>query len=274
MQPSINTPQSYTLKDAIATTTTGTPPSYLEEVLTATLANKYPEIKHPTTHEELLALIDTQLAKCADTKAKLWGCELAAKKEVEAAEAKLQSKRAQACASIRHEKVCALYPKVLNSAVFDWRTSEGWPALSPFNLHQSELHFVMDGWVMSNRSWVDEDGRESNACFKYDDVFEAMKRKACKEAPSSDWRTYTRATLGCEFSGTIPTDVKTAIKTAEDTGVFDTILLLAETPDWSWGAKYFPSVKVDPIVIGWTGKDWHVIAVFDLSPLEDLALGL
>lgn len=74
----------------------------------------------------------------------------------------------------------------------------------------------------------------------------------------------------CGFNGTIPTVTKSKIRDALP--LFDRIFLLTEVNMWQVDTKSAPSLKVDPVVVGWHNLFpkylWYIDA-FDITPLEN-----
>lgn len=74
------------------------------------------------------------------------------------------------------------------------------------------------------------------------------------------------------FRGLIPPKIKKEIEKAKKYFFEGDLYLIAEVEPSAWNAKVSPIVK-DPIIIGmWHEKEAHLIAHFNTTPLEDLAV--
>jgi hypothetical protein len=215
----------------------------------------------------------SQLAKGKQILDQLWGCEVSMKSKVDAECTKLEVKQ-------RELQLDANYPQKLNMDVLKWRTPEGWPALGLFTTDEETLTFssTVSHDRHGNREPLYPKGRRGGMSYTnnhlcnpdmfgkyYEDVLDRVEKMAMKSS-------YERMGLACSFSGLIPMDVKAIINKAVATKLFDidNIFLLAETPKWS--TTKVKTIKIDPIVVGWDGKDLRVITVFDTTSLEELAL--
>jgi hypothetical protein len=77
-------------------------------------------------------------------------------------------------------------------------------------------------------------------------------------------RTESPKTIRATFAGLIPADVKREIQYAKGLGVFEEIFILAEVTDW----KVEVSRQGDPLVVGFDGRNFWLIATFDTTTLE------
>jgi len=229
-----------------------------------------PLIENILANQELRRT-QSQLAKGRLVFDQLWGCEVSMKSKVDAECTKLEVKQ-------RELQLDTNYPQKLNMDVLKWRTPEGWPALGLFATDKETLTFsstvtTVRGereplWPKGHRRGNPYANSHLSNQFGeyYEDVFDKVENVALKSI-------YERLELSCSFNGLIPMDVKAIINEAVATKFFNIhdIFLLSETPKWST-TNIRTVVNIDPIVVGWDGKDLRVITVFDTTSLEDLAL--
>lgn len=149
------------------------------------------------------------------------------------------------------------YP-VFNIECLSWRDRDGYPLLAVFDLDdpKSEIGVIRHTWrhvyySRVQRPWIDE----IDACF--DDVYEVLETMAKKTRKSIRLRTI--------FSGVIPQDVREEIAVMRDS--FTSIFIIAEVDEWDV-VKTAPIRRGDPLVIGYEGGKFFLIAAFDTTPLE------
>lgn len=102
---------------------------------------------------------------------------------------------------------------------------------------------------------------------KYGDVLDALATKVRSSRKEE-------VQLSCEFSGTIPADVKEKIIQAK-VDFKEHVYILAEPAEWS--LKETKAIDPDPLVVGYhedTPNVLWLIAKFDTTPIEDLVASL
>ena len=194
------------------------------------------------------------------------------------ARAKLQHTRDKLRKSITALEAVVL-PGVQSYKPFDlepltWRDTDGLPRLVVFGLNEAVFHY-------SEEVTVDDIGRiEDSAGFVpgylpanlqacYRDI-ERLVRKVARRYKST-------AVLEVTFTGIIPDDVKSKITDARY--IFgDEIYIVAEPSKMAIRKqppkrKPLPPLPIrngDPLVIGFDGKQYRLIAAFDLTSIEQL----
>ncbi|MBI4434027.1 hypothetical protein HY632_04590 [Candidatus Uhrbacteria bacterium] len=142
--------------------------------------------------------------------------------------------------------------------VLQWRNDAGLPVLAPFSVASPACTFVVQSLGNGNflRQFSPSLPMPLQSC--YDDVFAKL------EARRSRGRDIQ---CSVSFSGTIPADVRAIIMNAQRFRLND-IRILAEVDRWQIEERESSSLRVDPIVIGFDGNDFWLLATFDLTPLE------
>ncbi|HEU0080854.1 MAG TPA: hypothetical protein VFQ72_02425 [Candidatus Paceibacterota bacterium] len=160
-----------------------------------------------------------------------------------------------------------------------WRNKEGHPVIGLFALGSKDFRLMSKATVSNYRKdpsgngnwWRDQEFHDSvtpvvpaeiMACFN--DVIAALRDKAVKSIPwdYDSFRTQSAERwLSAEFEGAIPVEVKEKISTAQSSGRFKDIFIMAETK---------MKAGEDPLVVGWDGANCWLIASFATTPLERL----
>jgi hypothetical protein len=147
--------------------------------------------------------------------------------------------------------------------VLGWRNADGWPSLAPFSISSGLVQFQ----VRPPNTWNGENGmsrqvhpslpHDIRSC--YDDVFAALEKRRNL--------AQREITLSVRFTGAIPAEARDAIRKAQKH--FSSIFVLAEVDRWAIEEREIPALGVDPLVLGWNGACWFLIAAFDCTPLEE-----
>ena len=76
--------------------------------------------------------------------------------------------------------------------------------------------------------------------------------------------------ISARFEGIIPNEIRNIIRSAQSSGLFKEVFLLAEVPKWKKATRPTPQpiAQGDPLVIGWDGINFRLIAAFDTTPIE------
>ncbi len=172
--------------------------------------------------------------------------------------------------------LCAqLTPLPATLPIFDlscltWRDERGFPRLVPFAIDSNKVAF---GVKATRVRWTGELRTRSYTIPSlpsvlgnlYNDVNATLRgmRKAGKSIE-----------IAAVFGGAIPDNVRDLIQGAKD--VFEDLYIIAEVRDWKVTERNAPalrSVKGDPILIGFDGENYRMIAAFDVTSVEQIALG-
>lgn len=197
--------------------------------------------------------IQEQILLLMKSRRELFKVEQPTKKQLTVEINNLKAKRKEVQLLLRRD-----YP-VFSIECLSWRDRDGYPLLAVFDLNdpKSEIGVVRRGWAKNfwytrvQRPWVDEIDR----CFK--DVYELLETMARKARKSIRLRTI--------FSGVIPQAVRQEIAVMRDS--FTNIFIIAEVDKWDL-VKTATIRRGDPLVIGYEGGKFFLIAAFDTTPLE------
>lgn len=143
-----------------------------------------------------------------------------------------------------------------------WRNKQGFPRLAVFSLQSPnfELAAIGDYGYDGHHRWSQKVDpklpQEMRGCYK--DVLDKLSALA-KQA-----RKTTR--LRAQFAMLIPRAVKEEI--ARVRGEFKEIFVVAEVPSWDFKQTVIPRPNKDPLVVGYDGASYWLIAAFDPTPLE------
>ncbi|MEK7473752.1 MAG: hypothetical protein AAB668_03450 [Patescibacteria group bacterium] len=155
-----------------------------------------------------------------------------------------------------------------------WRRKDGAPCLAVFHLDMPKLvlewhdDWRSGSWAERTRlkmEWVSLDGSEKldlKQGKKYSAIVKAYF-KVMRRCGVVDEVTRLTAT----FEGVIPFEVREKIECYRP--LFDDILIVAEPTSWK---KHIP--KPDPLIVGWDGREFWIIAAFDVTPVEQAMLSL
>ncbi|MBI2482861.1 hypothetical protein HYV74_01625 [Candidatus Uhrbacteria bacterium] len=143
--------------------------------------------------------------------------------------------------------------------VLQWRNEQGMPALAPFSPQSDRftIRVEPDSWNNGPRTIEPHLPAPVLAC--YEDVFLKLEERR--------GRRNVRVEAAVTFTGTIPSDVREAIRAAQQT--FSDVRILAEVERWQIEEHAPPALRTDPLVIGYDGVEFWLIAAFDLTPLEE-----
>lgn len=153
--------------------------------------------------------------------------------------------------------------------VLRWRNPDGWPTIAPFSIESPKFELA----VHPSGGW-DRDGIHRIIAPKlppplhecYEDVLETLGRR------TSNWKSVH---LAVTFTGVLPPEVRATIIAAKRQ--FERVLVLAEVDHWQIEEREIPAISTDPLVVGFDGEHFWLIAAFDLTPIEEairqIALG-
>jgi len=143
--------------------------------------------------------------------------------------------------------------------VLQWRNPDGFPTLAPFSVESERFTFeaTTNQWNELRTTVTPALPAPIRGC--YDDVL----RKLSKRRRSRNVAVRASVT----FTGVIPEDVRRTIARAQRS--FKDIRILAEVEHWQLEETELPSLRADPLVIGYDGHDFWLLATFDITPLED-----
>lgn len=144
-----------------------------------------------------------------------------------------------------------------------WRNNQGFPRLAVFNITSPNCEFAVVG--RREREWerprwkqdvTPKLPKEMMDCYK--DVLTKLAELA-KEAKKT-------VRLKAQLSIILPDDIRQKI--IEVRKQFKEIFIIAEAPNWSLKQIAIPKPKKDPLVVGYDGANYWLVAAFDQTPLE------
>ncbi|MDP3771614.1 MAG: hypothetical protein Q8R16_04905 [bacterium] len=143
--------------------------------------------------------------------------------------------------------------------VLGWRNPDGFPTLAPFSVESEKFAFTcsFNQWNEERMTITPALPVPLRGC--YDDVFRKLREKRARR------NVEVRASV--TFTGVIPEDVRRTIARAQRS--FKDIRVLAEVERWQLEETELPALNADPLVIGYDGHEFWLLATFDITPLED-----
>lgn len=153
--------------------------------------------------------------------------------------------------------------------VLRWRNPDGWPTIAPFSIESPRLEFAVHpsgGWNRDEVRRIIAPALPPLLRECYEDVFEKLGRR------ESAWKSIH---LAVTFTGVLPPEIRATVVAAKRH--FKQVLILAEVDHWQIEEREVPAIRTDPLVVGFDGQDFWLIAAFDLTPIEEairqIALG-
>lgn len=220
------------------------------------------DIAQATNH---LLQVESKIAEGESRLSDLFGFEIKAKPRLREGLDELTREKAR----LKRLSEFGRFP-CLNLEPFRWRNKNGWPKLALFSLDSATCEISIQVKARRN-SWGEQRGfqyaRSSSprlpeaiaSC--YEDVFQALMLKAKEEKAS--------VSLSTAFLGIMPDTVRSTIK--EVGPAFEQIFLVVESKQWQMAIKKAPKPiprEADPLVVGFDGENFWIIASFDPTPLE------
>lgn len=148
-----------------------------------------------------------------------------------------------------------------------WRNKDGFPRLAVFTLDSPTTEFAVvagrEGYYTRKLKWRQERPPLPKAMLAcYADVMALLAERAKTKKKS--------VRLSAEFMSFIPSDVKARI--AEARPNFKQLFVIAEVPKWTVTERNAPKPRprptADPLVVGFDGVSFWLVAAFDATPLE------
>jgi len=183
--------------------------------------------------------------------------------------------------------VTQMVPSPASMPIFDleclsWRDESGFPRLVPFAIDGDKVVFGVrvrqggSGWRNGREGGVRVRSMRSGnygtkfphlIAEQYKDVFTTLRalRKPKKNIE-----------IATVFGGVVPDTIRDLIQGARL--VFDDLRLVAEVPSWKVVERSVRSVppvrtrEADPLLIGFDGGDYRLLAAFDTTSIEKIAL--
>lgn len=154
------------------------------------------------------------------------------------------------------------YP-VFNLEPLTWRDKNGLPRLAVFNTASPNFELAIIGDQNYGRiRWLQETNPELPIdmleCFK--DILTKLKETAKKNRKT--------LRLRAQYAGLIPPAIKKKILKA--TKEFQAIYIIAEIDQWDFEQIAIPRPNKDPLVVGYDGINYWLIAAFNPTRLEEL----
>lgn len=140
--------------------------------------------------------------------------------------------------------------------VLAWRNADGFPTIAPFSVNHEQFAFAIHPWGR-RPSMKPQLPVPLRSC--YSDVFALLLKRQGQR------NVIVRASV--TFSGVIPDDVRRVLVAAKPR--FKDIRVLAEVDRWKVKETEVPALNTDPLVIGYDGEEFWLLAAFDITPLEE-----
>ncbi|MBI4449868.1 hypothetical protein HY634_02310 [Candidatus Uhrbacteria bacterium] len=209
------------------------------------------------THREIDDL-DRRLAALLEVQEveELFAIEKVAKERVDTEIKALRSRRSDRLAKVQRPDYRLMPTEALIGAL-SMRTEEGWPRLALFSIASSTVAIKPKDQF---RGSPVEPSLPDPVKQCYDDVVAKVEALPPAQAGS-------RNVLIATFPTLIPTEVRRKVAAAKR--VFKSVHILAEVERWQHREEEIPQLAQDPLVIGFDGQSFWLIASFDLTPLED-----
>lgn len=184
----------------------------------------------------------------------------------------------------------AKFQRLDMSWIMKQRTKEGWPAFAIFQ------HNKPDCWMEHRETREDfrmsfnRDETHFPNIYKrneYEDVNKRLEKVIAERfAAGDDPRGMKAARISCGFTGVLPERIRQRIEECSPRqresfdgkkypefvpghAMFD-ISIIMEAPAWKVDTRVIP-VNMDPLVVGQFGKEFWLLDVFDVTPLERVA---
>lgn len=188
-------------------------------------------------------------------------------------------------------------PLVKLLEVLSWRDVETHlPVLAPFSIHSDQFSLMIDEW---GQEWS-RPSLPTSLAHVYDDVYKLLNElrsnrqvgilalfsgllriwtrsgfpvslihvynDVCESL--NELRSNRQVRIECKamFQGLLPDDVRRMVMGVQKH--FHEIRVLAEVNHWQIEEHERPALSDDPLVIGWDGSDFYLLAAFDLTPTE------
>lgn len=162
--------------------------------------------------------------------------------------------------------------KIFDLEPLKWRDQIGFPRLVIFDVRFPNYKIWCNCFYGCEFFHLEPDFPQAiEKC--YDDVLEILRAVARKEYNKEREKqpNIESCTVGLytQFSGIIPQKIRDEITKAYE--LFESIFIVADIPKWEFNKSV--SVGKDPLVIGFDGEKFWLIAAFDLTPLEAYLAG-
>lgn len=150
--------------------------------------------------------------------------------------------------------------KQLKYKIFDleplkWRNEKGFPRLAVFDI-DAEPHFEIRVYNGGHQITFKGLPKEVKQCFLETVNYLARIKELDKTI-----------SIRAEFKGFIPQDVRKEIALVERLQLFKEIYIIADVSEWEIDETATPNK--DPLVVGYDGKFYWLIASFDTTSIEE-----
>lgn len=189
------------------------------------------------------------------------------KQRVEQEIARLRDRGAELLGTINRPDYQRMPTNALRAAL-ELRTAKGLPRLALFSVRHGDLVLSSERkqQFAGGPDWVSRVEpslpKPLEAC--YADVTEHLVEQSLASNTEANKRKQYR--LIATFTGIVPADVRRRIAVAKR--VFTSVHILAEVAAWKCEEREVPELKPDPLVVGFDGEHFWLVASFDLTPLE------
>ena len=175
--------------------------------------------------------------------------------------------------------------QLLDPVVFDIRDTKGMPRLMPFRLSNPEAGFVYQTMITAG-GFRNQVNQVISTCNMYPsfpihieehylDVLTHVKKLAESRSGTftlSSGVAQNRQTVNFQmltkFGGFIPEEIKWEMVRAWTSRLFQSIFIVSEVRDWRENVV-ITSLQGDPLVVGYDGYQFWLIAVFNTTTLEE-----
>lgn len=227
------------------------------------------ELSEVDTHIGQLAALEERISALDAVKKRLLRVETAAQAQATLQISKLEGERDKLRDSEEAAALVQAFPE-FSLEPFRWRDDAGLPRLAAFALDGAE--FKIEVKVSSRYGQVESLAMTMSphlpvaVAARYADVVGAILEKMPYKA--GDYGGEKTMFLSATFAGVVPAHVKARISAFSRR--FKSTLIIAEVADWKYGEVVQPK-QVDPLVVGWDGETFRLIAAFDLTDVETAA---
>lgn len=234
----------------------------------------------PDEARKLLATRRRELVQAESLRRELLPVEESARRK---ATEKIEALRSQIDALATVVCTPALLP-IFDLECLRWRNDKGFPHLAIFKVDETSfaLEVVVedatDSWGvrrtrLANASTV-ADRNDLEACYR--DVYQTLRQLRASDKKDKERGIEITAT----FTGAIPDHVRDLIAVAQGMSFGDNLYIVAQVSDWkvtrpkrkvTRAPQPTRTVEGDPLLVGWDGQRWRLIAEFDTTDIEKLA---
>ena len=229
------------------------------------LVQSVPQARVEQAAKQLVTVVSS-IAAMNDVVENLIGCEKAELPEIRRKLTELKTREKQ-LKSMTDPTLVGM--PIFSLVPLTWRRKDGMPYLAVFSIDSEKFEIAAVGKrtlygssrVYWKRTFEPKLSKDVLAC--YADVVETVAKKARSSRKS--------IRLRAEFRGMMPAAVKQRIKEVKP--LFQEIFIVTEVSDWKMETSPIPAPPKDPdpLVVGFDGTSYRLIAKFDTTSIEEAA---